>query len=354
MNDIFLFLFLTSLVFIILGIVKPKRFDLFRKNKRITGGLGYALLAIVFFILFGMTMPEEELSQEKPNNKVASTESTKEANTKDEVVPKEAKLEKTDKKEATDETHEKNNDAKNLESKNKSSNKKLETVSLVKSIDGDTIKVKYKGKEETVRYLLIDTPETKKPNSCVQPYGKDASERNKELVSSGKLELEFDKGDRTDKYDRLLAYVYVDGKSVQESLLKEGLARVAYVYEPNTKYLDQYKEDENSAKSKQLAIWSKSGYVTDKGFNGCVTKKTKPVKKSKPAPKQSTTPKKPATTEENNSNTSNSTPALGSGGSEVFSNCTELRKKYPNGVPSSHPAYQSKMDRDHDNYACER
>ncbi|WP_412676278.1 excalibur calcium-binding domain-containing protein [Bacillus licheniformis] len=45
---------------------------------------------------------------------------------------------------------------------------------------------------------------------------------------------------------------------------------------------------------------------------------------------------------------------MGSGGSEVFSNCTELRKKYPNGVPSSHPAYQSKMDRDHDNYACER
>lgn len=37
-----------------------------------------------------------------------------------------------------------------------------------------------------------------------------------------------------------------------------------------------------------------------------------------------------------------------------FANCTELRKVYPNGVPSSHPAYQAKMDRDHDNYACER
>ncbi|MCY8604116.1 excalibur calcium-binding domain-containing protein, partial [Bacillus sonorensis] len=39
---------------------------------------------------------------------------------------------------------------------------------------------------------------------------------------------------------------------------------------------------------------------------------------------------------------------------ETFTNCTELRKKYPNGVPKSHPAYQAKMDRDHDNYACER
>jgi hypothetical protein len=42
-----------------------------------------------------------------------------------------------------------------------------------------------------------------------------------------------------------------------------------------------------------------------------------------------------------------------SGGSEFFANCTELRKVYPKGVPADHPAYQSKMDRDKDNYACE-
>jgi membrane protein involved in colicin uptake len=46
--------------------------------------------------------------------------------------------------------------------------------------------------------------------------------------------------------------------------------------------------------------------------------------------------------------------AAPSGGSELFANCTELRKKYPDGVASDHPAYQSKMDRDNDNYACER
>ncbi|WP_422393546.1 excalibur calcium-binding domain-containing protein [Kurthia gibsonii] len=40
--------------------------------------------------------------------------------------------------------------------------------------------------------------------------------------------------------------------------------------------------------------------------------------------------------------------------SKTFKNCTELRKVYPNGVPKSHPAYQAKMDRDHDNWACER
>jgi len=47
------------------------------------------------------------------------------------------------------------------------------------------------------------------------------------------------------------------------------------------------------------------------------------------------------------------TPAASSE-SEWFQNCTELRKKYPSGVASSHPAYQSKMDRDKDEWACER
>ncbi|MBF8228701.1 endonuclease YokF [Bacillus subtilis] len=230
--------------------------------------------------------------------------------------------------------------------------KELVDVTLDRAVDGDTIKVTYNGNVDTVRYLLVDTPETKKPNSCVQPYGEDASKRNKELVNSGKLQLEFDKGDRRDKYGRLLAYVYVDGKSVQETLLKEGLARVAYVYEPNTKYIDQFKKDEQEAKSEKISIWSKNGYVTDRGFNGCVKEKAAAVKKettSKPAAKQPTTPKASSET-----STTTEKEASSASTGETFKNCTELRKKYPNGVPSSHPAYQSKMDRDHDNYACER
>jgi micrococcal nuclease len=63
--------------------------------------------------------------------------------------------------------------------------------------------------------------------------------------------------------------VYVDGKSVQEALLKEGLARVAYIMKPPYKYLTFYKEDENLAKSNRLNIWSKPGFVTRWGFKGC-------------------------------------------------------------------------------------
>lgn len=77
--------------------------------------------------------------------------------------------------------------------------KQLVDVTLDRAIDGYTIKVNYNGNVDSVRYLLVDTPETKKPDSCVQPYGEEASKRSKELVNSGKLQLEFDKGDRRDK-----------------------------------------------------------------------------------------------------------------------------------------------------------
>ena len=84
-------------------------------------------------------------------------------------------------------------------------------VTLVKTVDGDTIKVLYNGEEINICYLLIDTPETNHPRLGKQPFGEEAKERNRQLVNSGKLTIEFDIGERYDKYDRLLAYVYVDG-----------------------------------------------------------------------------------------------------------------------------------------------
>jgi micrococcal nuclease len=123
---------------------------------------------------------------------------------------------------------------------------------------------------ETVRYLLIDTPESKKPGLCVQPYAIEASDRNNQLVRNGRLTLEFEQGDQRDAYGRLLAYVYADGQSVQETLLKEGFARVAYILDPPYKYLADFKAAEAIAKKNKLKIWSRPNYVTNRGFNGCV------------------------------------------------------------------------------------
>lgn len=141
-------------------------------------------------------------------------------------------------------------------------------VELVKTIDGDTIKIMYEGKEQNVRYLLVDTPETNHPRLGKQPFGERATERNRELMNSGKLEIEFDIGERVDKYGRLLAYVYIDGESVQEKLIEEGLARVGYIYPPNTRHLDAYEEAQERAKEAGIGIWSLEDYVTDRGFTG--------------------------------------------------------------------------------------
>lgn len=187
---------------------------------------------------------------------------------------------------------------------------------------------------------MIDTPETNHPRLGKQPFGEEAKERNRQLVNSGALTLEFDVGERIDKYDRLLAYVYVDGKSVQKTLLAEGLARVAYVYPPNTRHLTPFEEAQATAKKEGLGIWSIENYATDSGFDSDAV----------PA-SSAAAPKVPSTTTSKQATTPNTDVA---GDLEWFKNCTELRKKYPNGVPQGHAAYQAKMDRDKDGYACER
>ncbi|MGE7602199.1 thermonuclease family protein [Peribacillus sp. NPDC097675] len=155
---------------------------------------------------------------------------------------------------------------------------------IVRVVDGDTVKIKTaNGREETVRLLLIDTPETVHPSKPVQPFGPEASKFTKELLPAGsEVEVETGIGER-DKYGRLLAYFYVDGKMVNKLLLEKGLARVAYVYAPNTKYLDELEAIQKQAQKKEVGIWSIENYATSKGFDDSKAEKVtaeKPTKKT--------------------------------------------------------------------------
>ncbi|OAH53231.1 MULTISPECIES: thermonuclease family protein [Bacillaceae] len=144
---------------------------------------------------------------------------------------------------------------------------------LVRPVDGDTAVFAFdadndgKAEEFSARFLLVDTPETRHPKLGKQPLGDEAKERTAQLLKQGEITLEFDVGQRLDKYSRILVYVYVDGKSVQETLLEEGMARVAYVYPPNTRYLDEFEAKQKIAKNKGIGVWSIDNYVTDRGFN---------------------------------------------------------------------------------------
>jgi micrococcal nuclease len=140
-------------------------------------------------------------------------------------------------------------------------NENLFEVPLIHVVDGDTIKVEINGAEESVRFLLVDTPETAHPQLGKQPFGEEAKNFTKKLLSNDTVLLEKDVSER-DKYGRLLMYVYTpDGKSVQEELLANGMARVAYVFAPNTKYVDQFRDIEQEAKNKGVGIWSVDGYA---------------------------------------------------------------------------------------------
>lgn len=164
-------------------------------------------------------------------------------------------------------------------------NNSQQPVEVLSVIDGDTIKVLYDGEETTVRYLLIDTPETNHPRLGEQPLGKEATIANRQLIQSGDVTIEFDVGERFDDYGRLLAYLYVDGRSVQQQLLETGHARVAYVFPPNTRYLDRFENAEQQAREQEIGVWKFENYATERGFDSeAVTQSQE--RTNAPAPKE--------------------------------------------------------------------
>lgn len=125
---------------------------------------------------------------------------------------------------------------------------------VARVLDGDTIEMLLDGIRYTVRYTLIDAPETIHPIKPVEPFGKEASEFNRKLVEGRHVRLEKDVSEM-DSYGRLLRYVYVDSVMVNEELIRRGLSRVA-VFPPDVKYLSHFREIERKAQEAKLGIWS--------------------------------------------------------------------------------------------------
>jgi micrococcal nuclease len=90
------------------------------------------------------------------------------------------------------------------------------------------------GLRERVRYIGIDTPETKHPNRGVEPYRPEATEANRRLVQGQMVSLEFDVQPR-DQDGRLLAYVYVGEVMMNAELVRQGYALLS-TYPPNVKH----------------------------------------------------------------------------------------------------------------------
>lgn len=134
-----------------------------------------------------------------------------------------------------------------------------EIVKFSSCVDGDTIKVILDNKEYTVRMLAIDTPESVHPTKGVEYYGKEASNHTCETVKNAKkLEIEYDENsDKLDKYNRLLVWVFTDGKLLQKDLVEKGYAKVAYLYD-DYKYTNKLEEAQELASAKNIGIWNES------------------------------------------------------------------------------------------------
>jgi len=125
-------------------------------------------------------------------------------------------------------------------------------VLVQRVVDGDTLLL---ADHTRVRLLGVDTPETKRPDTPVEPFGPEASEFTRRHVEGRYVRLEFDK-ERYDKYGRVLAYVYLDDWFLNQALLRAGLGRAItnHPYSESMKRLFRAAEDE--ARRAHRGIWS--------------------------------------------------------------------------------------------------
>jgi micrococcal nuclease len=129
-------------------------------------------------------------------------------------------------------------------------------VRVVRVVDGDTIRVDLPSGEEAVRYIGIDTPESVKPGSPVECFGKRSSAFNRRLVEGERVRLVEDVEPR-DRYGRLLAYVYRarDGLFVNAELVRRGYAS-PYTVPPNVRHEATFRRLAARAREAGIGLWS--------------------------------------------------------------------------------------------------
>lgn len=123
-------------------------------------------------------------------------------------------------------------------------------VLVTRVVDGDTIELET---GEKLRYIGINTPETKDTKKEVECFGLEAYQKNKELVEGKQVRLEKDVSN-TDRYGRLLRYVYLDDVMINQLLVEEGYAQ-ASAYPPDVKYQNLFDQAEIYARENQLGLW---------------------------------------------------------------------------------------------------
>ena len=142
-----------------------------------------------------------------------------------------------------------------------------EEAVVVDVVDGDTIDVQITGRSDgagagearvgelyTVRLIGIDTPESVKPNSPIECFGRESSSAADALLGDADVRLVKDV-EETDRYGRLLRYVYIGEETANGRLVVNGYAN-AYTYPPNVRWSETFVQLEREARVNDRGLWS--------------------------------------------------------------------------------------------------
>lgn len=333
MAYIFTLLFLISCICLVVGLIRPRAFGrLFQgKATRKQIGILFGLLIFVSLIFVAASpLPEgyEEQSNEQKAEEVVIPE-TDVANSEPEYV----KLEEIQDKNTPVEPNLPapvaildNNSIKEAEVKpepKEEQNQVKDLFRVTEVVDGDTIKVSLLG---TLRLIGIDTPETRDPRKPVQCFGREASNKAKELLSGRKVYLEYDPANKKDKYGRTLAYVYrEDGLFYNAEMIKQGYAH-SYVQFPHPR-LDEFNIYQREARENGRGFWAANT------CNGDTTKAISVINTN-------SIPLLPISNEVNQ-------------GGFIKGSCASLKKLGLGNFREGDPNYTKSRDRDNDGLACE-
>ncbi|MBR1672154.1 MAG: thermonuclease family protein [Fretibacterium sp.] len=138
-------------------------------------------------------------------------------------------------------------------------------ATVTRVVDGDTLVAEVDGQARRVRLLGVDTPETVHPNKEVQFYGPEASAFTKKELTGKHIWLEYDVSP-LDRYQRHLAYVWLEPPSAGEAairrgmfnarLLLEGYAKVMTI-QPNSRHADLFVRLQEEARKARRGLWKK-------------------------------------------------------------------------------------------------
>jgi micrococcal nuclease len=127
------------------------------------------------------------------------------------------------------------------------------SVEVLEIVDGDTIRVELDDEETPLRLIGIDTPEKQGPYTDLECFGEEASRYTEDALAGRTIELEFDV-ERTDRFARTLAYVWIDGALFNELILRQGFAMLA-TFPPNVRYVDRFARAQQQARDEGAGLW---------------------------------------------------------------------------------------------------